>query len=51
MRRLERRFLFMTGGAFTSRSQRFFEATKTRFIEKPFNTDELLEAIETVMLA
>ncbi len=46
---LERRFLFMTGGAFTSRAQRFLQSTTMRSIEKPFREDELLEAIDTVL--
>jgi PAS domain S-box-containing protein len=49
--RLERRFLFMTGGAFTSRAQQFVKATRARFIEKPFAEDELMNAIDSVIRA
>jgi two-component system cell cycle sensor histidine kinase/response regulator CckA len=43
---LERRFVFMTGGAFTPRAQRFVAETPNRCLEKPFAHEQLLEAVE-----
>jgi len=45
---LARRFLFMTGGAFTRRAQTFLSTVPNRCIEKPFERAELLGAIEDV---
>jgi len=41
---LERRFVFMTGGAFTPRASEFLAQVKNRRLEKPFET-ALLKAI------
>jgi two-component system cell cycle sensor histidine kinase/response regulator CckA len=43
---LERRFVFMTGGAFTARAQRFVAETPNHCLEKPFLQAELLDAVE-----
>ena len=43
---LERRFVFMTGGAFTPRAQRFVAETPNRCLEKPFAHEQLLDAVE-----
>jgi CheY-like chemotaxis protein len=45
----ERRFLFMTGGAFTAESRRFLDSIPNRCIDKPFDGDELLQAIDEVI--
>jgi len=45
---LERRFLFMTGGAFTARAQRFVEEMSSRCVEKPFDSRHLLDAVDSV---
>jgi hypothetical protein len=38
---LERRFVFMTGGAFTPRATEFLAQVKNRRLEKPFETSVL----------
>jgi CheY-like chemotaxis protein len=38
---LERRFVFMTGGAFTPRASEFLASVKNRRLEKPFDTATL----------
>jgi PAS domain S-box-containing protein len=43
---LEKRFIFMTGGAFTERATEFLAHTKNRRLEKPFETHVLRAAIE-----
>jgi len=43
---LEQRFVFMTGGAFTPRAQRFVAETPNRCLEKPFAHGQLLDAVE-----
>jgi PAS domain S-box-containing protein len=43
---LERRFVFMTGGAFTPRAQRFVAETPNRCLEKPFAHGQLLDAVD-----
>jgi PAS domain S-box-containing protein len=48
---LARRFLFMTGGAFSPRAQAFLARVPNRCIEKPFEVAELLRAIDAVVLA
>ena len=42
---LERRFVFMTGGAFTTRGRALLASVPNRCIEKPFDGDELLRAV------
>jgi PAS domain S-box-containing protein len=42
---LERRMVFMTGGAFTPRAQEFLERVKNARLEKPFRRDELLALV------
>jgi PAS domain S-box-containing protein len=46
---LERRFVFMTGGAFTNRSRELISRIPNRCVDKPFDGDELLRAIGEVM--
>jgi hypothetical protein len=41
---LERRFVFMTGGAFTSRASQFLAEVKNVCLEKPFDM-ELVRAL------
>jgi CheY-like chemotaxis protein len=48
---LERRFLFMTGGAFTPCAQRFVAAMPDRCLEKPLGHRQLLDAVDAVALA
>jgi PAS domain S-box-containing protein len=43
---LERRFVFMTGGTFTPRAQRFVAEMEDRCLEKPFERRQLLDAVE-----
>ena len=43
---LEQRFVFMTGGAFTPRAQRFVAETQNCCLEKPFVHGQLLDAVE-----
>ncbi|HVZ70830.1 MAG TPA: ATP-binding protein [Polyangia bacterium] len=42
---LERRFVFMTGGAFTPRAAEFLERVPNRRLEKPFETSALREIV------
>jgi CheY-like chemotaxis protein len=44
---LERRFVFMSGGAFTERSRTFLDRIPNQRVDKPFTTDQL----EAAMLA
>ncbi len=46
---LASRFLFMTGGAFTAKTQTFLAETSLRILEKPFRGDELMDAVDDVM--
>ena len=48
---LERRFVFMTGGAFTPRAQRFVADVPNRCLEKPFERGQLLDAVEAATTA
>ncbi len=43
---LERRFVFMTGGAFTARGRDFLAQVPNRCIEKPFDADELIATLD-----
>lgn len=42
---LERRFIFMTGGAFTTRASEFLAQVPNRRLEKPFETAVLKAAV------
>jgi CheY-like chemotaxis protein len=42
---LARRFVFMTGGAFTTRGRELLASVPNRCLEKPFDGDELLRAV------
>ena len=45
----ERRFVFMTGGAFTSKSAKHLASVPNPCVGKPFDGDELLRAIGEVL--
>lgn len=47
--RLAERFVFLTGGAFTPRARAFLERSSNPLLEKPFETEALLEAIAVAM--
>jgi CheY-like chemotaxis protein len=42
---LERRFVFMTGGAFTSRTASFLDQVPNQRIEKPFELSKIQQAL------
>ena len=42
---LEKRIVFMTGGAFTPRASRFLASVPNRCVEKPFSTQTLEDAV------
>ncbi len=46
---LAERFLFITGGAFTPRANRFLEQQHHRTLRKPFALDELLSRVSEVL--
>ena len=46
---LERRFVFMTGGAFTQKSAELLARVSNICVGKPFDEDDLLRAIGTVL--
>lgn len=46
---LAERMVFITGGAFTDRTRRFVERTRQPVLEKPFTSEQLLEAIRVVL--
>ena len=46
---LERRFVFMTGGAFTPQSAKLLASIPNRCVGKPFDGDDLLRAIGEVI--
>ncbi len=46
---LKPRFLFMTGGAFTSTGRVFLDNVTAAKIDKPFSAEVLLEAVRTVL--
>jgi len=41
----EARIVFMTGGAFTERSQRFIDQTMNRVLMKPFDANQVMAAV------
>jgi CheY-like chemotaxis protein len=45
---LERRMVFMTGGAFTSRAQQFLDSVPNPILEKPFQPGDLLRVLEEI---
>jgi PAS domain S-box-containing protein len=47
--RLAERFVFMTGGTFTARGREFLEQVPNRCLEKPFDADALLDAVEELV--
>jgi len=47
--KLADRFVFMTGGAFTVKSQRFLDATSNPRIEKPFDADRVHAVVEEIL--
>ncbi len=48
---LAKRFVFMTGGAFTARAQRFLAEIDNPRLDKPFPTSELLDVIAALARA
>ena len=46
---MERRIVFMTGGAFTARGREFLATVPNRCVEKPFGRSQLLAALGEVM--
>jgi signal transduction histidine kinase/ActR/RegA family two-component response regulator len=45
------RLVFMTGGAFSARAQRFLSEVKNRCLDKPFKLEEVLGALEEASAA
>jgi hypothetical protein len=43
---LERRFVFMTGGAFTPRAAEFLATVRNRLLEKPFDLATLRTIVD-----
>ncbi len=48
---LARRLLFITGGAFTEAAARFLAEGQAPWVEKPFEPDQLRQAVERVAAA
>jgi two-component system, NtrC family, sensor kinase len=46
---LARRFVLVTGGAFSPEARRFLEATEVRCLEKPFELDQLLGFVSEIL--
>ncbi|MDF2692230.1 MAG: hybrid sensor histidine kinase/response regulator [Labilithrix sp.] len=46
---LQRRMIFLTGDAFISRTQQFLASVPNRRLQKPFDPDELLDAVDDVL--
>ena len=42
-----KRFVFMTGGAFTPRARRFLESTENEWLEKPFDISQIRAMVES----
>lgn len=49
--RFARRVVFMTGGVFTERAREFLARSSNRWLEKPFDRQQLLEAIDSPVVA
>jgi DNA-binding NtrC family response regulator len=47
--RLAERFIFMTGGAFTSEMTAFIDATCCRHVEKPFGLDQIRSLVDAAI--
>jgi PAS domain S-box-containing protein len=47
---LEKRFVFMTGGAFTQRASDFLARSRNPVVDKPFTVDALKTAIESIQI-
>ena len=45
---LARRFVFLTGGAFTDSARSFVDATSSPILEKPYDVDELYALLRRV---
>jgi hypothetical protein len=45
---MERRFVFMTGGAFTTQARAFLDGVSNRCLEKPFDLGAVHEAIRSL---
>lgn len=43
---LEKRIIFMTGGAYTDDLRKFIDSVDNQLLNKPFNQDELLSLVE-----
>ncbi|HEY3818631.1 MAG TPA: ATP-binding protein [Polyangiaceae bacterium] len=48
---MERRVVFMTGGAFTARGREFLASVPNRCVEKPFGRSQLLAALGEIIAA
>jgi len=48
---MAKRFIFITGGAFSPEARRFLDESVIACINKPFQVDELLELIESRVAA
>jgi PAS domain S-box-containing protein len=46
--KMARRLVFMTGGAFSTRAQRFLGEVPNTCLDKPFTPERVIEALETV---
>jgi PAS domain S-box-containing protein len=46
---LERRMIFMTGGAFTDRARRFLARVTPPVLEKPFDSDRLVAVVDALI--
>lgn len=46
---LAKRFIFVTGDVLNEHTREFFAQTGTKFLQKPFRLDDLLQAVETVL--
>ena len=46
---LAARMIFLTGDAFISRTQQFLSGIPNRYLQKPFDPDELLDAVDDVL--
>jgi hypothetical protein len=45
------RFVFMTGGVFTTRGRTFLDEARPVLLEKPMTTPQIREAVESVLAA